>query len=111
MTPKSIKLYIEGYWKRRKNEWEKTEYQSWLTGFYNISAIGCSISRKIKYPKNPMEEQKIYVEDIELTEEQAEAARQDFLARLQRMEKRFNKAKEREKVFDMIMGQEDKQGS
>ena len=105
MTPKAVKLYIEGYWKRRKNEWEKAEYQSWLTGLYNISSIGCSISHKVKYPKNPMEQQKVYVEDIDLTEEQKEAARQDFLARLQRMEKRFNKAKERKNGFEIVKDQ------
>lgn len=95
MTPKSIKLYIEGYWKRRKNEWEKAEYQSWLTSLYNISAIGCSISRKVKYPKNPMEQEKVIVEDMMLTEEQKDDYRDAFVKRLLRMEKRFNKAKEK----------------
>lgn len=70
MTPEGIRLQIEAFWKTRKNEWEKAEYQSWLTGYYTMYAIGSNISRKIKYPKNPMEEERVVVEDMELTEEE-----------------------------------------
>lgn len=60
-----------------------------------MNAIGCSISRKNKYPKNPMEQEKIIVEDMMLTEEQKDDYRDAFVKRLLRMEKRFNKAKEK----------------
>lgn len=95
MTPSAIKLAIEAYWKRQKNYWERAEYQSWLSGLYVMNAIGSSLSRKHKYPKNPMEQQQVIQEELELTEEQKDYYREQFVKRLQRMEKRFNKAKEK----------------
>lgn len=95
MTPSAIKLAIEAYWKRQKNYWERAEYQSWLSGLYVMNAIGASFSRKHKYPKNPMEQQQVTQEELELTEEQKDYYREQFVKRLQRMEKRFNKAKEK----------------
>lgn len=95
MTPSAIKLAIEAYWKRQKNYWERAEYQSWLSGLYVMNAIGASLSRKHKYPKNPMEQQQVTQEELELTEEQKDYYREQFVKRLQRMEKRFNKAKEK----------------
>lgn len=105
MTPKALKIQIEGFWKQRKNDWERTEYQSWLTGLYVMNAIGCSISRKHKYPKNPMEQQEVVQEDLELTEEQKDFHRKQFLNRLQRMEKKFNREKEKERKKQMQGGQ------
>lgn len=70
MTPGAVQLHIEAFWNVRKNEWEKSEYQSWLSGYYVMHAIGCNLSRKIKYPKNPMEEERVIVENMELTEEE-----------------------------------------
>ena len=95
MTPAAIKREIEAFFKRQKNKWERAEYQSWLTGLYVMNSIGCCFSRRNKYPPNPMEQQKINTEELELTEEQKEYYRQKFVERLQRMEKRFNTAKEK----------------
>lgn len=95
MTPFAIKQEIEAFWKNRKNEWERAEYQSWLSGMYVMNAIAASFSRKHKYPKNPMEQKQVVQEDLELTEEQKDYYRNQFVKQLQRMEKRFNKAKEK----------------
>lgn len=70
MTPKAITYTIDGFSKRRKNAWEKAEYESWLTGYYVLRAIGCAFSKKNQYPKNPMQEETIVVEDMELTEDE-----------------------------------------
>lgn len=96
MTMAAVRIHIEQYWKRKKNDWERAEYQAWLTGYYNMHAIGASMSRKIKYPKNPMEEEVVVTDDIEITEDEAEHYREEFVKRLMRMEERFNKEKERE---------------
>lgn len=97
MTPAAVKRQIEAFSKQRKNEWERSEYESWLNGWYVMNAIACSFSKKHKYPKNPMEQEKVVVEDMVLTEEEKDDYRNAFVKRLLRMEKRFNEAKEREK--------------
>lgn len=104
MTPAAIKREVNGFWKRKKNEWEKAEYQSWLSGLYVMNAIGACFSRKTKYPKNPMEQKNIVTEELELTEEQKDYYREQFFKRLQRMEKRFNKAKEKENGTEAVPG-------
>lgn len=90
MTLRAVKIRIEKFWEGRKNDWERSEYQAWLTGYYTMYAIGTNLSRKIKYPKNPMEEDKIIIEDMKITEDEAEHYRDEFIKRLMRMEERFN---------------------
>lgn len=98
MTMAAVRLRIEKFWKNRKNDWERAEYQAWLTGYYTMYAIGTNFSKKIKYPKNPMQEEQVVVEDMEITEEEADHYREEFVKRLLRMEDRFNKSKEKEEV-------------
>ncbi len=103
MTPSNLKLEISAYWNRQKNNWERAEYQAWLSGLYVMNAIGASFSKKHKYPKNPMEQKQIVQEDLELTEQQKDYYRDQFVKRLQRMEKRFNKSKERENGTEIVL--------
>jgi len=91
MTPRAIRLRIERFWEREKQKQKQTEYYAWLTGYFNQYAIGASMSKKIKYPKNPLEETPVIDDSMELTEEEKDKYRMQFLKRLQRMEKRFNK--------------------
>lgn len=67
-----------------------------------MNAIACSFSRKHKYPKNPLHQEQVVVEDMVLTEDEKEYYRDQFVKRLQRMEKRFNKAKEKENGFEIV---------
>ena len=103
MTPLTVKAEIEAFWKRQKNTWERAEYQAWLNGLYVMNAIGASFSKKHKYPKNPMEQEQVVQEDLELTEEQKDYYRDQFVKRLQRMEKRFNKTKEKENGTEIVL--------
>ena len=86
MTPQMIRLRIERFWEREKQKQKQMEYYAWLTGYFNQFAIGASMSRKIKYPETP-----VIDDNMELTEEEKDKYRMQFLKRLQRMEKRFNK--------------------
>lgn len=112
MTPASLKRALDAFVENTEAEWRQLEYQSWLNGVYMIEVITtCFGKRHHKYPDNPMKPKVVIDDTKEYTEEEIEHYRDQFVKRLQRMEDRFNKAKEREKIFDMIMGQEDKQGS
>lgn len=69
MTPKIVRSTIEGFWDRRKNDWERAEYQAWVTGYYTMYSVGVNFSTKIKYPKNPMKtEDPIDVESMDENE-------------------------------------------
>ena len=103
MTPGAVKRAIEAFWENRKNEWERSEYQSWLSGLYVMNSIASSLSRKHRYPENPMKKTQIAQEDLELTEEQKDYYRDQFMKRLQRMEKRFNKSKEKENGTEIVL--------
>ena len=89
-----IKRQIEAFWKRRKNEWERTEYQCWLSGLYVLNAIGCSFSKKAKYPDNPMIHKRVVVEDMVLTEEEKEKYRKELFGKLKHMGRKINERKE-----------------
>lgn len=95
-TPAYIHMRIDAFYKLEKIRVETMEYQSWLTGYYVMHAIGANFSKKCKYPKNPLEQEDIVKEDIQITEDQEDFYREQFVKRLQRMEQRFNKAKEKE---------------
>lgn len=89
MTPLAIRLEIEGYAERKKNEIELSEHQSWMNGYYTMHAIGANLSKKIKYPKSPLEEERIVVEDMELTEEEKNNWRKKIFSRLQDIGKEY----------------------
>lgn len=82
MTPLAIRMEIEGYTERKKNEEEMIEHQSWLNGYYTMYAIGSNLSKKIKYPKNPLEEEMVIVEDMELTEDEKISWRKKIFSKL-----------------------------
>lgn len=91
-TMTEINFRLKRYKEEKEYHAKEIEYQSWLTGLYVQNAIASCFGKKAKYPKNPLEEKQV-VEDIELTESQADFYREQFLKRLQRMENKFNKSK------------------
>lgn len=90
MTFGAVKRHIDAYWKRRKNEWEKAEYQSWLTGSYVMNAIGAAFSKKIKYPKNPLEQSKP-VDVSNMSEEKLADLQEKYLLHLDFMAQGYKK--------------------
>lgn len=111
MTPNIIKLCIEKYWENKEREVEWLQFHAWQTGEYVMAAIGAIFSKHTKYPENPLKPKIIIDDTKKYTEEEKEYHRKEFVKRLQRMEKRFNQNKEKEKVYNEIMSsQESKQG-
>lgn len=91
-TMRDVNLRIKSYREDQEYRAKEIKYQSWLTGLYVQNAISSCFSKKAKYPKNPLKEE-IVVEDMKLTENEADFYRDQFMKRLQRMEKRFNESK------------------
>lgn len=98
-TMAEINSRFKKYKEEKEYRAKEIEYQSWLTGLYVQNAIASCFDKKTKYPKNPLEEKEV-VEDMQLTESQADFYRDQFLKRLQRMENKFNKAKKTDKGED-----------
>lgn len=90
MTFGAVKRHIDAYWKRRKNEWERTEYQAWLIGAYTMNAIAAAFSKKAKYPNNPLEQNKP-VDVSNLNEEQLADMQEKYLLQLDFMARSYKK--------------------
>lgn len=82
MTPRAVRTHIEGFYNRRKNEWEKEEYNSWLSGYFNMYAIGANMSKKVKYPDNPLNKEKAITDISEMDEEEIAKVHEDYLNKL-----------------------------
>ena len=55
MTMGAVQRHIDAYGERRQEEIKHSEYIAWLNGYYNAHAITSNMSKKAKYPKNPLE--------------------------------------------------------
>ena len=80
-------MYIDGYWKRKKNEWEQSEYQAWLTAYYTVYSVGVNLSKKVKFPNNPLKEETAIMDISEMDEDKIVEIHADFLEKLDLMAK------------------------
>lgn len=87
MTPRQIRMEIEAYWKRRKSEWERSEYQAWLTGYFTIYSIGINLSKKVKFPDNPLNKEIPTTDVSQMNDEEIANIHEGFLERLDLMSK------------------------
>lgn len=92
MTPAAIKRAIEAFWDRQKNVLEQAEYNAWLTGYYTMYAIGCNLSKKTKYPKNPIQKESMVVADMEVAEDEKEKYTEMWMNKLLLMSSKHNRA-------------------
>ena len=54
LNPKSLRPFFEAYKEKQKDEVDKINFQSWLSGVYIERAIGSSLSKKVKYFSEPI---------------------------------------------------------
>lgn len=54
-TMRDVDLRIEKFREEKEYRVKEIKYQSWLTGLFVLNAIGCSFSKGMKYPDNPIE--------------------------------------------------------
>lgn len=87
MTLREVRMYIDGFWKRIKKEWERSEYQSWLTAYYVTYSIGTNFSKKIKFPNNPLNQEQSIMDVSSMDEDEIAKAHEDFLEKLDFMAK------------------------
>lgn len=92
MTPAAIKRAIEAFWIERKNTLEQVEYQAWLTGYYTMYSIGCNLSKKTKYPPNPLQKESMVVADMEVAEDEKEKYTEMWMNKLLLMSSKHNRA-------------------
>lgn len=85
MTLREVRMHIDGYAKKRKYEWERAEYQAWLTAYYTTYAVGVNLSRKAKFPDNPLNQENAVVDTSNMDEEEIAKVHADFLEKLDLM--------------------------
>lgn len=91
-------MQIEAFAERKKKEWESLEYQAWISGYYVMRGVAHIMSKKNKYPDNPLKVEEVVVEDMELTEEEKEFYTDKLFGKLMAMKEkhdRFNKKQDR----------------
>lgn len=83
-TLTDIHKRIEVYKESKEEEHKKLEYLAWRIGTYTIPAVGFVMDTKhrVKYPKNPIIDEEVVVEDMELTDEQKEEWTNKWIDRL-----------------------------
>lgn len=90
-TLNDVYMRVMAHKEKEEAEAQKLEYLAWLAGAFNMSAIGSSFSKKIKYPESPLKENYVVVEDMELTEEEKIEWQNKLFAKLQGMAKKHKK--------------------
>ena len=85
MTLREVRIHIDGFAKRKKEEWERTEYQAWLTAYYTVYSIGVNVSKKAKFPDNPLNHEKMIIDTSDMDEEEIAKVHKDFLEKLDLM--------------------------
>ena len=85
MTLREVRMHIAAYWKQKKNEWEKSEYQAWLTAYYTVYSIGVNLSKKVKFPNNPLNEENAIMDVSEMDKDEIANVHADFLEKLDLM--------------------------
>lgn len=89
-----------------KTRAEIIQYQAWLNGVYVRSAVASVLSKKAKYPKNPIERKgdKIETDEIVATEDMPEAekqrARELFIQNLFELQTEFEKTHKQAQTGD-----------
>lgn len=87
MTLREIRMHIDGFWKRKKSEWERSEYQAWLTAYYTSYSVGVNLSKKVKFPDNPLNQEKAITDVSGMDDDEIAAIHEDFLEKLDLMAK------------------------
>lgn len=85
MTMREVRMHIDGCAKRKKEEWERIEYQAWLTAYYTTYSIGVNLSKKAKFPENPLNQENAVVDTSNMDEEDIAKVHEDFLEKLDLM--------------------------
>lgn len=80
-------MHIDGFWKRKKNDWEKAEYQSWLTAYYVTYSIGMNLSKRIKFPDNPLHQEQSITDISGMDDDEIANVHEEFLRSLDLMAK------------------------
>ena len=100
LTMRKIKIISNAYSEKLHEDFRLSDLRAYVQGIYVVEAILCTIGNmtggKHSYPKQAYS---MNVEK-ELTEDEIELQRQQFIAALQTMQHNFNINKEKQKIED-----------
>ena len=87
MTPAAISEIEKAYIDRIKDKREHDEQMAWLNGQYVRAAIISAFDKKVKYPKNPIEEKELKRTDF--TDDEKEKYVNMLFGNLEEMQNAF----------------------
>lgn len=82
-TPNEVYMQIEAYGNHVKKQYEFAEHQAWLNGVYDAWAISTCLSKKTKYPPNPLEKKSKDIKEISKKSGKSESQIQQELLYMQ----------------------------
>ena len=97
LTPRDVEMFLDEKMKQEKDAADHINYTAWLNGLYVLRAVAAVMSKKSKYPKQPLTgDDSISMPDVivatdEMSDEDKEATRQIFLGNLLEMQNNFNR--------------------
>ena len=100
LNMKQIRIIANAYSEKIKDEFRTADTIAFIQGRYMIEALLCTVGNmlgknaKFTYPDEPYSTR---ANNVELTEDEIEAQRQQFIAALKTMEANFNLNKENQK--------------
>lgn len=110
LTMKKINYIANAYSEKLQEDFRKSDMIAFVQGRYVVDALLCTVGNmlggknsKFTYPEQAYS---VNTQEIELTEDEKEAQRKQFVAALQTMQRNFNlnKQKKQKQLEDTIDG-------
>lgn len=104
LTMKQIRYIANAYSEKIEADFKSADTRAFIQGRYIVEALLCTVGNmlggknsKFTYPEQPYS---MTVKEQELTEDEIQRQREQFIAMLQVMERNFNLNKEKQKKGD-----------
>lgn len=104
LTMKKMKIISNAYSEKLREEFKMSDVVAFVQGRYMVEALLCTVGNMLggkgtnfTYPEQAYSMNEV---EVELTEDEIEAQRQQFIASLQTMQHNFNLNKERQKQIE-----------
>ena len=102
LNMRKIRIIANAYSEKIKDEFTLADTVAFVQGRYMVEALLCTVGNmfgknsKFSYPEQPYS---VTIKEHELTEDEIEEQRQQFIAALRTMETNFNLSKQKEEIM------------
>ena len=104
LTMTKMRVILNAYSEKLREDFKMSDLVAFVQGRYMVEALLCTVGNMLGKNSNfkyPEQAYSMVQEEPELTEEEIEQQRQQFIATLQTMQHNFEINKEKEKIEDL----------